>query len=61
MLCARVAIKSLSFKRWNSIVYYKSGDDDSWEVRRPKILGIEVQGQSHGYFFYINIHTDIVG
>jgi len=39
----------------------KGGDDDSWEVRRPKILGIEVQGQSHGYFFYINIHTDIVG
>ena len=29
---------------------YKNGDDDSWEVRRPKILDIEGQGQSHGSF-----------
>ena len=46
MLCASVADEGLKKPR-----IYKNGDDDSGEVRRPKILGIEVQGQSHGSFF----------
>ena len=45
MLCEWVAVER------NRI--HKDGDDDSWEVRRPKILGIEVQGLEHGFFFFL--------
>jgi len=42
MLCEAVAVER---NRTD-----KSGDDDAWEVRRPKVLGVEVQGQPHGSF-----------